>query len=455
MGGLRPCGKDQFMKRRLPSFAGVLVALLNASVGPGSEPGSVESRFGSADAIVESLREPEVRNLLIEVLERNPEIAILTARMASADSRAQSVRKLPDPKAEFTAFVLPPETRVGPQRFAARFSQQLPGGGKRNLHENAARHEERALAAELQAVRLSLATKARGLLVELAYVDRAQGILADDHATLAHFEELARARYAAGSGLQMDAIQIQAEMTRLEARRAELDERRAAVIAEINFLRARPGAPVELSPEITAPEIDLDWQELRRVALDSHPELEVHAARIERSASLADIAGKQRAPDFSVGLTYAYVDRRTDVDVPDNGRDVLGISGGITIPVWRRARDAGVEAATRTRLADEAARRSAASGIERELEDLRGRIPEIVRRLALLENVLPIQSEQALASAEAAYAAGRVDALALLDAERLLLDVRLAAVRSRADLAIAIIDLEGAVGAPLPRGGAS
>jgi len=92
---------------------------------------------------------------------------------------------------------------------------------------------------------------------------------------------------------------------------------------------------------------------------------------------------------------------------------------------------------------------------ERELYDLRGRLPEIARRLDLLENVLPIQAEQSFASAEAAYAAGRVDALAMLDAERVLLDVRLAAARARADLAIALIDLEMAVAAPLPQGGSS
>jgi outer membrane protein TolC len=73
----------------------------------------------------------------------------------------------------------------------------------------------------------------------------------------------------------------------------------------------------------------------------------------------------------------------------------------------------------------------------------------------LLENILAVQSEQALASAEAAYTAGRVDALALLDAERTLLEVRLSAARSRADLANAFIELEGATATPLAQGGRS
>ncbi len=404
---------------------------------------------GPADSIVESVTDPAIRDLLEEVLERNPEIAALAARMTAAGHRATAVRKLPDPTAEVTAFVLPPETRVGPQRFAARLTQRLPGGGKRGISEKAEDFERQALVAEIQVLRLRLVNQARRLLAELGYLDEARRVIAHDHTILEHYEELARARYASGVGLQMDAIQLQAEMSRLETRQTEIAGRRAGVVAEINHLRDRPGAPVEIEMPAASQAVDLDWNELHRLALVSRPELAVDQARIERSAVLTDLAGKDRSPDFSVGLSYAYVDRRTDVDVPQNGQDVLGISGGITIPLWKTGNDAKVEAAAQMQLAERASRRSTITSIQRQLEDLRGRIPEIARRLALLEDVLPIQSEQALASAESAYAAGRVDALALLDAERLLLDVRLTAARSRSDLAIALIDLEGAVAAPL------
>ena len=407
---------------------------------------------GPADLIVASVPDPDLRELLGEVLERNPEIAGLSARVAAAGHRSTSVRKLPDPRAEVTAFVLPPETRVGPQRFAARISQQLPGGGKRGISEKAADLEKQALSADLQALRLALVSETRRLLTEIGYIEEASRVLANDHTTLAHFEELARARYASGSGLQMDAIQLQTEMTRLETRQTELVERRAWLVAEINRLRDRPGAAIDEGPPLSVRSVELGWDKLRDLALASRPELDADDARIQRSATMTELASKASSPDFSVGLTYAYVDKRTDVNVPKNGQDVLGISGGVSIPIWKTGNDAAVEATTQARLAEEAARRSTVADIEREIETLKGRIPEIQRRLALLEDILPIQSRQALASAVSAYAAGRVDALALLDAERVLLDVRLAAARSRTDLAVALIDLEGAIAAPLPSG---
>lgn len=437
------------MKTHLYWIIGVpiLLAAITASGRDNQQSANIEA--GPADFIVENLTDTGLRDLLTEVLERNHGIAELRARMAAAAFRSTAVRKLPDPTAEVTAFVLSPETRVGPQRFAARLNQRLPGGGKRGISERTADLERRALEAEIQALRLELVSRARRLVVELDYLDEARRVIANDRTTLEHYEEIARARYASGMGLQMDAIQLQAEISRLEARQSEIAGRRAGVVAEINQLRDRPGSPVDLHAPALSPVVDLDWDRLRELALASRPELAADRARIDRSAALMDLAGKDRSPDFSVGLTYAYVERRTDVDVPQNGQDVLGISGGITIPLWKTGNHAKVETAARMQLAEEASRRSTITAIQRQLEDLRGRIPEIRRRLALLEDVLPIQSEQALTSAEAAYAAGRVDALALLDAERLLLDVRLTAARSRSDLAIAFIDLEAAVGAPI------
>lgn len=414
-----------------------------------------EIPFPPADAVVAAVKDPDLRSLLTEVLERNPEIAALEASRTAAGYRTTAARKLPDPKAELTGFLLPPETRVGPQLFAAKVTQQIPGGGKRKKSSLAEEAEGRALAAEIQALRLDLVTRARKLTVELAYLDEANRVLTDDHATLSRFEELARARYAAGAGLQMDAVKLQAEITRLEGRRTEIDERRAGVAAAINQLRDRPGAPVPsvaFDPNLPAA---LDWTALYHLALASRPELTADDARIEQAAVRTELAADGRSPDFSVGLTYAYVEPRSDVHVPKNGQDVLGISGGITIPLWKTANDAKVEEAAQVRLAREASRRATVAAVERELAELRGRLPEIARRLDLLSKILPIQAEESFASAEAAYAAGRVDALALLDTERVLLDVRLTAARARADLAAALIDLEATIAAPLPQGESS
>ena len=69
--------------------------------------------------------------------------------------------------------------------------------------------------------------------------------------------------------------------------------------------------------------------------------------------------------------------------------------------------------------------------------------------MALYDGALIIQASQSLQSAESAYAAGTANALDLLDAERVLLQVRIAAERVRSDLDVAYAKLEGVIAGPL------
>jgi outer membrane protein TolC len=135
--------------------------------------------------------------------------------------------------------------------------------------------------------------------------------------------------------------------------------------------------------------------------------------------------------------------------VEGNGDDILGISAGINLPVWRKKLAAGVEEAAQHRLGAEQQRRAVATDIEATLGDLYSRIPLIQQQVLLFDDILIIQAEQSLQSAEAAYTASTAGALDLLDAERVLLQVRIGAERVRADHAIAVAQLEGAVAAPL------
>jgi len=402
--------------------------------------------------IIMAISDPKLAAVLQEVVDRSPEIAVATARTEAVRQVAPQARALPDPQATLTAFVLPPETRVGPQRATVSLSQRIPGGSKRKLRHQAALEGAASSAAQTEALRLRLITDARRLYHEIGFLDRSAEVLHSDRGILNHFEELARARYAAGQGLQQEVVTIQAEITRIDAKLADTAARRAGRVAALNALRDRPGAPITPSPaEPPTAQAAVDWVELRERALAFRPEMASLAASARRAGTEAELAGNRSSPDFMVGLTYGWIDRRTDVDVPDNGQDILGLTGGLTIPIWGGSIDAGREEATQRRLVVEEQRRATVTSIDRQLEELRGRLPELRRQLQLFEGVLRIQSDQALGSAEAAYATGRVAALSLLDAERTLLDVRLAAARSRADLAIALAELEHVIAGPLTR----
>lgn len=483
--------------------------------------------------IVASLEPATLRTLAEEVLARSPELARLRRQAEVAEARAPQVRSLPDPMAALTAFLLTPETRTGPQQLQASLSQRFPWAGKLAAAEREALWMAASERAQVEVRALELVTEARRLLWELATLGAEEEILRGDRYTLERFEQLARARYAAGGGIGQPVVKIQAEITRVDQRLLDVSTRRAALTAAVNALRDRPAdAAVEVpdlpavppgsDPELTesrrrgtaeaplpAPDGDPElpdtrrpadaeaeaperpfplpgedpepletWRradaeteppspgagpelaELRRWAAARRPELARERARIAAAEAAGERAGLERRPDVTVGLGYTLVGEREDaagraMPPENNGDDVLGVTVGVNLPVRTTRIEAGIAEAAARRGAAEEALRGASTAIERDLGDLVQRLRLTREQSDLFDRVLLLQAEEALRSAEAAYTAGTLRALDLLDAERTLFQVRLGAARARADHLIARARLEGAAGASLDRKGAT
>ena len=412
-------------------------------------------RLAAADEITASIADTKLRLLLTEVLDRNPRLARLEAEAAAVEQRSPQVKALPDPTATLTWFVMSPQTRVGPQRAAVSLMQRLPWFGTLKIDEQASLWDAVASRARLEAARIEIVTEARTDYHELQFLDIESRVVKEDRATLEHYAELALARYASGVGLDQAVIKIQAEITRTETRLLNIAERRSGVVARLNALRDRP----QTTPVVVdAPDHGLpptpDLEELRLRAMANRPEITEADARVEAAADRIEASKKAYSPDLVVGLNYGFVERRSDqagrLNPPeDNGQDILGLTGGVSVPIWGSSLEAGVEEGVQKRLAAEEGRREVTAAIDGKLGDLVHRIPLLIEQVKLYGKILFVQAEQSLRSAESAYAAGTVNALDLLDAERVLLQVRIAEARVRTDLDVATARLEGVVAGPL------
>ncbi len=442
-----------------------LFALLAAIPAQGQEPppaadhrpssGAPPTAASASEAILGAIEEPVLRTVIEEILQRNPAVAAAEARARAALQRAPQVKALPEPTASLTAFLETPETRTGPQRFMVGLQQALPGFGKLTLKERAALAEAAALDAEVEAKRLALVTEARRLYYELAFLERFREITDEFRGHLIQHEEIARARYSTGVGLGQAVVKLQAEITRIERELLNLEARWVALTAQLNGLRDREAsAPLPAARLPEADEVPLDARALVERALDSRPELAAAEARISRAETLIRLAERGYRPDFRVGLTYTVVDARDDAPgrlqpPPGNGDDVFGLQGGITLPIWRKKLAAGVEEAVEIEIAAREARRDVVAGIEAAIGDLAQRVPLTWRQLRLVEDLLIVQAEESLESAQAGYITGTLNALDLLDAEHVLFGAQTAAARSRADYLVGLAKLEGALGRPL------
>lgn len=445
--------------QRTHHFRRFLTALIAAAVTASTvtceADDQVSEQATPSENVVSSVEDTNLRLLLGETLERNPRVAVLAAESQAAALKTPQAKALPDPVVSLTAWVLPPQTRVGPQLATVNLAQRFPWFGKLGIDEEAALAGATAAEARVEADRLRLVSEVRRLAYELGFLAAERREVETDKATLSHYEELARARYASGIGIGQGVVKLQSEITRDEARLLEIATRRTALEARINALRDQPqgtSLPAFSIPEPLEP--TLDPAQLRVEALRRRPELAEADALVVRAERLGQRAQKNYSPDFTAGLNYGYVAKRRDkageaLPPEDNGQDVLGIFTSFNVPIHGKKLDAGVEEAAKQRLAAEERKREVTAGIDGDLGDLTSRLGLTWDRIRLFEDVLVKQAEESLRSAESAYATGTENALDLLDAERVLLEVRVATARARADFAIAAADLESVVGAPL------
>jgi outer membrane protein TolC len=439
---------------RIRRFSAFCVVLL-AGVAIAAADSEMPTEWSAADEIVSSVDDVRLRLLLEEVLERNPRLARLEAEAAASAQRAPQVKALPDPTASLTWFLMSPQTRVGPLQATINISQSLPWFGTLGLEEQAAMLDAAASRARVEAARLEVLTSARTAYLDLQFLDAESRLAREDRTTLEHYAELALARYASGVGLDQAVIKLQAEITRTDTRLLGIAARRAEVAARLNGLRDRPQTtPVVVADAGSPRRVELELEALRLRSLSGRPEMAAAAATAEAAEVRVERSKKAYSPNLVVGLRYGFVGRREDeagrLFPPEgNGDDDFALTAGVSVPVWRSKLRAGVEEGTARQLAAEEAVRETAASIDEELGELFHRIPLLEEQVGLYEKVLIVQARQSLQSAESAYAAGTAGALDLLDAERVLLQVRVAAARARIDLEIAYARLEGVVAGPL------
>lgn len=407
--------------------------------------------------------DPRIQAFILETLDGNPQLREALARYRAAIQRIPQVTALPDPMLTFTEFVRSPETRVGPQTSSLTLSQRFPWFGKLDLEGKAATRQASAVFEQYQALERRLAFQVKDAFYDLAYVDRALGITAEEQLLLEHYEQLAQTRYATGGGLQQAVIKVQAEITKILNRLELLRQQRESAQARLNTLRNRPPEePIEpvrlldlVSPE---PGMTLDLDTLYRLAEDNRPELRAVLDEIEKSQLSVERARKDYWPDLTLSAGMVRVDGRQDpagilAPPPGNGKNVFNFAIGINIPIRRDRYRAAELAAAEGVVAGRDRYQDVLNEMKFEIRDQVNRIETIVRQLNLYRQLLVPQAESAMASTESAYETGQVGALDLLDSERALLDIRLALARLEADHLKAQARLELALGTRFPAAG--
>lgn len=430
----------------------LLVLFILAGVPVWAQTPSAEPR---ASAAVGNYYAPEplLQQYVDRALEANPAIQEALARSRAAELRVPQVTSLPDPMLNFGQAIRRPETRVGSQVNTLSVSQVFPWFGKLDLRGQMASQEAIASSHLHVARQRDVILAVKRAFYDLAYVDTAVAISQEEHALLDHYEQFAQSRYSTGQGLQQAVIKIQAEITKVTSRLDTLSQQRVTLVTRLNTLMSRPpDTPMPRIARVSLPDVVLDLSELYQLSEQHRQELLASRALIERSERGIELAKKDYWPDVAIGASYANIRGRNVLQPPpENGKNALTVSVGVSIPLWREKYRAGVQRATEETLAQRRNYDAVQNEVKFGVRDQVARLETLRGQVRLFNDVLIPQTEETLRSTESAYQTGQVGVLDLLDSERVLLQVRLGNARQEADFLVALGELERAVGTKFPR----
>lgn len=376
-------------------------------------------------------------------LQENPEILAMAARLEAAAERPSQAHSLADPiltgiykNVGFNSFTLGDEMM---SVAGIRFTQPLPYKGKRDLKAATAERGVDVAASRVDLISRRVLREVAEAYFELAYVHRADEIVADTRAYLINLEQTAEARYAVGEGIQQDVLKAQVETSVLLNRLIVLDQQRDTAETSLNRLLNRVVyAPVERPAGIATPPWDFNLEELQSQAMDSSAIVRERARRVEQDRATLDFARSESKPDWI--LSGAYFNRGS---LPD----IWEVNVGITLPLYKGSKqDHAVAEAAATVRASELDVRDTSGVVAAAVRKQFLRAERASRLLRLYGEVIIPQATLSLESAAVGYEVGRVDFLTVLDNVVTLLTYQLEYYRQNADYLQALARIEEHVG---------
>ncbi|NMF98488.2 TolC family protein [Aromatoleum toluolicum] len=388
----------------------------------------------------------DVVGLIEQARLNNPAFAVDRAEAAAARERVEPAGALPDPTVQIelmdftntmrggSTTLIPGE--VGETRY--RIIQSLPGWGKRELAANAASARADQADANRDAAWRNLAAEIKIAWLRYYAADREAALNRDGLALLQSLEEITLSRYRLGLLPQQAVLRAQREITSQRLALVGIEQRRRGMASALNALLGRaPGNELALPQDPAPLPQTLILTDLVERARATNPMIAaedrgIEAARIERDRTWRD-----RYPDFSFGLTN---------NQPRGGDQSWDVMFEVMIPLQQSARRAREREATLMVTAADAKRAAAESKLLGELGSAYATYASGRETLQLLRGTLMPQAEATRDATRAAFATGRVDFDTVLEAERQLVDTRMAMLQADVDTRMALAELEKLAG---------
>ena len=287
---------------------------------------------------------------LVTAAKNNPGLKAKFNEYLAALEKVPQVGGLPDPTVAFGYFILPVETRVGPQQAKFSANQMFPWFGTLGAKKDVATEMAKQKYEVFEDARSRLYYDVSAAYFNIYLVQKGIDITKENLSILSSLKRLALVRFEAGTGSAVDELRVSMEVADLENQLAYLqDSRRVLEVRFNNLLDAEDDALVLVPDTLWDYDLSMD----RTTVMDSIVAQNHQLKRIEHKITTWEkqqtVAKRVGLPSFSVGLDYTMVGKSGNpaLSGAENGRDILMFPKvGISIPLYRKKYTAMVKEAS-------------------------------------------------------------------------------------------------------------
>ncbi|MFD2516926.1 TolC family protein [Salinimicrobium flavum] len=279
-----------------------------------------------------SLKAQTLEDYLQIAADNNPDVKAAYAEFEAAMQEAPQVKSLPDPTLTMTAFGSMVETRLGPQE--ARFSlmQMFPWMGTLETRGNVANLMAEAKFQAFLNKRNELFLEVSRQFYELYALEQQLSYQQDDLEILQNYKDLALSRVRAGSGALSDVLQTDLMRNESVTGLDILRLKKESLVVQFNALLNRPRTEIVILPQEieTGPE-----NAIFDTPVSGNPRLAELKTMEESAKAQEKLAQKEGLPNVGLGIDYAIIGERMDMDVEDSGRDAIMPMLSVSLPIFR------------------------------------------------------------------------------------------------------------------------
>jgi outer membrane protein TolC len=387
-----------------------------------------------------------VDSLVEQVLARNPTLPQMIAAQEAASDRFPQVTSLDDPAFGTTVAPASIGSREVDFGYSLELTQKYPFPGKLKLRGENALAEASAAGNEVDDTRLQLIEAAKTAFYDYYFVYRALAVNERGLSLLATIRENTTVRYTAGLADQQEVVQLDVEIGRQHERRVILDRLRQVAIARLNTLmHLPPDLPLPPPPkEVTLGAALPDAAALRATAIAGRPDLAAVRNRIAAEEASLGLAYREFYPDFDVMAAYNTI--------MGNGpmHDLAPqVAVRINLPV-RTERRFGAVSEAQARIAQRRAELARLTDqAQYEVEQAYRQVQESEQVVRLYEKEVLPAAERNVKAAQAAYPPAKIPLIALIEAQRNVVNLQDRYYEAVADYFRRLATLERATGGSL------